>query len=520
MIKSSLTGIFLAFLSLSVLAQNNVAEIAPIQLTQELRKEGINKLTQTIIINKDGTLHITEDFEIFAEGKQIKRGIYRDLNTLNTVHDVYHSYDIHTVTMDGVSIPLHQSINADSPNHHRIYLGTRQHLTRNKFYNLKLEYTTSPNITQDNNIDTLSYNIDGNMWKLDVREVVSIIKSPTKILKFSSNQRQPRAYKVAIKPTQFLSDDGLTLTTKSSINKPNLAVHFDFTPGLVALPLLHRMQESFYKFKRQYPYQILASTLALLTILYFIFYFKIKSSLTPHYSKSATMVEYQPPKNASPALCLCMINHFNPNMSDLLSTIWTSLATKGLLEIKEEDEDEDASALSSLISKFTKTKIELIKLPNPNNISLPAGEKAVYDTLINQMIINKDTYSFLELQFHRASKAIKEESGSLLFAKTPSSVKILSAYGLFVAPIIYLATPWPFSTAILFLLLPVIFYGVFAYNTLRRRTPEGKQLASHIDGLKMFIKATESNKFKIDPPKMTPEYHNKLLPYAVALGCD
>lgn len=78
---------------------------------------------------------------------------------------------------------------------------------------------------------------------------------------------------------------------------------------------------------------------------------------------------------------------------------------------------------------------------------------------------------------------------------------------------------YPIFELLIYIFLSFYIYKV-SFNNLTRRTKEGMEIASHLDGLEKLIKATASNKFKINPPKMTPEYHNKILPYAIAFKCD
>ncbi|MEK6270420.1 MAG: DUF2207 domain-containing protein, partial [Planctomycetales bacterium] len=43
--------------------------------------EEINNYQSAIVVNKDGSLNVTETIQVTAEGNKIKRGIYRDFPT-------------------------------------------------------------------------------------------------------------------------------------------------------------------------------------------------------------------------------------------------------------------------------------------------------------------------------------------------------------------------------------------------------------------------------------------------------
>jgi hypothetical protein len=424
---------------------------------------------------------------------------------------------------DGNEIPFTESKDgflslADKPGNHRIYMGDMNiYLESNKDYHYQLTYTTTTQIIPSGGIDILHYNIDGANWDLPMAQVTSIIHAPSRIKNHSFNQRR---YHNDTQPliSQSLDLDETTITTTTNLPNPNLAVKFEFDPGFIQLSIWQK----FTNLQQNNPWQFFGFFAILQLIIYAFLYIRTKNSITPHYSETPTIVQYYPPKDISPASAIAIMNsntliNKNEINGHLLSTIYISLASKGLLKIKQ---------IKTKVLFVSVIVTNLIKQFNTDNITLPLEEKAVYDMLWldSEFTINEAQHPMLRVQSQRATQALRRE-----FLKTPyfitfsPAVYRLVAFGLLMAPLNYFTLPtFPPETLFLtyFLMFWMLPVTLTAFSSLERRTQTIKDAASYLKGLKKFILATESNKFKIDPPPISPEYHNQLLPYAVALGCD
>ncbi len=86
---------------------------------------------------------------------------------------------------------------------------------------------------------------------------------------------------------------------------------------------------------------------------------------------------------------------------------------------------------------------------------------------------------------------------------------------------------WAFSWAtqefiLVFLLVSILNIVQISFSVLvKRRTPAGYKQFLHIEGLRMYLSYADNGEIKnISPPEMSDEHFEKLLPYAVALGCE
>jgi hypothetical protein len=422
---------------------------------------------------------------------------------------------------DGNEIPFTESKDgflspADNPGNHRIYMADMNiYLDKYKDYHYQLTYITSPQIIPSGGNDVLDYNIDGTNSYLPMVKVTSIIHAPSRIKNHSFNQRHTTNHPLM---SQSLDQDKTTITTTTNLNKPTLTVKFEFDSGFIQLSTW----QTLITIKNNNPWQFFGFFAILQLIIYAFLYTRTKNSITSHYSETPTIVQYHPPKDISPASAIAIMNsntliNKNEINGHLLSTIYISLASKGLLKIKQ---------IKTKVLFVSVIVTNLIKQFNTDNITLPLEEKAVYDMLWldSEFTINEAQHPMLRVQSQRATQALRRE-----FLKTPyfitfsPAVYRLVAFGLLMAPLNYFTLPtFPPETLFLtyFLMFWMLPVTLTAFSSLERRTQTIKDAASYLKGLKKFILATESNKFKIDPPPISPEYHNQLLPYAVALGCD
>ena len=94
-----------------------------------------------IVVGKDGKLTITETIKVRAEGRKIKRGIYRDLPT--DYRDpgrgrVRVGYDVLAVTRDGKTEPWHVSDKRSG--YKRIYIGDKNRNVKKGEHTYTIKY--------------------------------------------------------------------------------------------------------------------------------------------------------------------------------------------------------------------------------------------------------------------------------------------------------------------------------------------------------------------------------------------
>jgi uncharacterized membrane protein len=72
----------------------------------------------------------------------------------------------------------------------------------------------------------------------------------------------------------------------------------------------------------------------------------------------------------------------------------------------------------------------------------------------------------------------------------------------------------------IFLVVNIAFFLIYQY-LIRKPAKEKLKIKSLIDGFKMYMSAAEEKQIAyFNPPELTPEIFEKLLPYAVVLGAE
>lgn len=139
----------------------------------------------------------------------------------------------------------------------------------------------------------------------------------------------------------------------------------------------------------------------------------------------------------------------------------------------------------------------------------------------------KETQSSIELS-QKNSSIIRDVSKKLKKSISGSFGKYFLVYTKYidfsVISLIFIFVTYMINENILQIYVGVFFvaiFGLFTYLLLGYE-PEGLKLKAQIDGFKMFLEATEKDRFDIigTPPDRTPQLYEKYLPYAIALDVE
>ncbi len=140
--------------------------------------EAIEHFDSQVEVAADGTLTVTETLRVRAEGREIKRGIYRDFplefrDDRNRLRRV--SFDLIDVTRDGRPEPhFTRSSNAGV----RIYAGQEKVLLRPGTYTYRISYRTSRQIRFLPDHDELFWNVTGNEWAFPILSATATFRLP------------------------------------------------------------------------------------------------------------------------------------------------------------------------------------------------------------------------------------------------------------------------------------------------------------------------------------------------------
>lgn len=131
-----------------------------------------------IRIHENGTLTVTETIRVRAEGKSIRRGIYRDFPTsykdrLGNKFRV--EFSVISVRRNGQPEPWHTEKRSNGT---RVYFGSANHFLDHGEHQYELVFFTNRQIGFFTEHDELWWNVTGNGWMFPMDHVTATISFP------------------------------------------------------------------------------------------------------------------------------------------------------------------------------------------------------------------------------------------------------------------------------------------------------------------------------------------------------
>lgn len=529
-------------------------------------KEEIHNYHVKIYVNTDGGLEVTETIDVRAEGKKVKRGIYRDFPLFRRTFlggALPMKYDIRAVMRDGNIEPYH--IKRDKENGTmRLYIGKSDtRLPKNKRYVYEIHYNVPAQVFSFSDYDELYWNAIGTQWNFPIlkAEVDVFLPDHAPILDYSvytgkvMSKGSDADYQVYQTARKFHAE-----TTRKLAAHEGVTVALSFPKGYVSFP----PEMVGFKFFLKQHFGLLNVFIGLLGMAayYYVVWNKFgrdrKRRLAPFYDA---------PKKVSPAMASYIYDMGETDTGEIMTAAILSLAAKGYLEIEEKGKK--------------RYKLMRVKQTNwPSDIQPMSPEE--------------------EIIFDRVKTSLTISSGSEVLVETADKVKelvhttchkhyFLNNTGLWVAGFLPLllalmslvATPGvehiniEIAAFAMVFCLPGILGLVFAVSQLLKKqwflgvfmivwgagfagggftfltigtavswlvvvfiaaalvlfammrvpmklyTRTGHEVVEHVAGLRYYMETVEEKVLqKFDPPQMSRELYEKYLPYAVALGVE
>lgn len=141
-------------------------------------EEFFDRYDSDIKVAKNGTLTVTEAMRVYAEGNQIRRGIYRDF-PLTFVdangRELQVGFKILSVERDGKPEPYHTETIRRGV---RIYFGSADVLLDPGYHDYRLTYETTRQIRFFDSHDELFWNVTGTEWAFPIRQASATVTLP------------------------------------------------------------------------------------------------------------------------------------------------------------------------------------------------------------------------------------------------------------------------------------------------------------------------------------------------------
>lgn len=533
-----------------------------------LADERILSFHSEIDVFADGALQVTETIRVRAEGKEIKRGIYRDFPTDyrdRFGNRVRVDFTVTGVTRDGATEAWHTAAQGDGV---RVYLGRKEVYLPSGEYSYALTYRTSRQLGFFDDHDELYWNVTGNDWVFPIDAVECTVRlhagvPPAELA--AEAYTGPRGARGRDYQAGIAADGTVRfLSTRPFSSREGLTIVVSWPKGYVAEPT--RQQEVSWLLSDNRIWFVGLAGLGLL-LGYYLFAW-ILVGRDPE--EGVIITRYDPPSGVSPAAAR-FVRKMGYDHKTFVSAL-VSLAVRGAIEIHEEDGD------------FTLTRT------GGTPESLAAGEKVLLNTLLGSGSLHLSQIQHEKirgaLKAHEAALKLNHEklyfvsnrkwlfpglAGSMaLFAALAFSIENPDALatGIFLS---FWLTIWsvgvyalvnrawlawriadsilrvigallvtlfalPFvgaEVAVLWILgtrvspaLPVMIGAVIGINILfhyllKAPTRAGRQLLDQIEGFRQYLEVAEKDEMNFrNPPEKTPQLFERFLPYALALDVE
>ena len=478
------------------------------------QSERVLSFHSDIKVDTSSVITVKESIKIYATGTVFKRGIRRTIpieriDSLGNKSKL--DYKILSVEKDGKVSKYHTEKGSGEIT---IFVGEKSVFLNEGEYDYTITYRMSGQIGFFGNYDEIYWNVNGFKWDLPFDQVSSQITLPAggKIIQNSCYTGRYGSNSANCSST-ILSDKSIRFSVDNISAGENLTISVGFNKGLVHRPPPPPPPTFFQKFGAL----ILGSLMSFLLLFYYGFTW-LKFGIDP--VKPTVFPQFDVPEKMTPASVGMMDKQ--RYYGDLITGSILNLAVKGYIKIEEDVEKYIFGLFKTKRFIIHKVKEDSGMINNEESVLLSKlfSETSTlilegkYDKKVESAVIAFK--ASLKKQHHR----LIYEGFNLKFWLVP--ILAMIAY---VFLFIFLASKYfegdnDVLVFLSFIVVNIVFFLIYQY-LIRKPAVEKLRLKSIIEGFKMYMSAAEEKQIAhFNPPDLTPDIFEKLLPYALVLGAE
>lgn len=467
-----------------------------------------------IEVDTSSTITVKESIKIYANGTIFKRGITRTIPTqsLDSLgKKIELDYKILSIEKDGRTSKYHTE---KSNGTITIYVGESDVFLNEGQYDYTITYRMSGQIRFFDTYDEIYWNVNGFDWDLPFGQISSQITLPQ-----GANIIQNACYTGRYGSTSsncnasIRSENSIRFSAENLRAGENLTVAVGFNKGTVNQPPPPPPPT----FLQKYGALILSGFISLMLLFYYGFTW-LKFGIDP--VKPTVYPQFEIPEKMTPA-SVGMLDKQRYH-GDLITGSILNLAVKGYLKIEEDIQD-------YVFGLFKSKKFIIHKLKEDTG-KLNDEERVLFSKLLSNtstLTLDGKYDSKVKNAVTAFNASLKKQHHSLIYQGLNLKFWIAPILTIiaYVFLFVYLASSYlqgenDTSVFVLFMVSNVIFFLIYQY-LIKKPAMEKLRLKSLIDGFKMYMSAAEEKQIThFNPPNLTPEIFEKLLPYAVVLGTE
>jgi len=540
-----------------------------------LAREEIRNYRADIEVRTNASIEVTETITVNAEGRDIRRGIYRDI-PLRALDDwgLWSSNDFELVEVlhNGQSSPYHTELQGRFI---RILIGDANTFIQRGEHTYTIRYVTTRQLRFFDGYDELYWNVTGNFWSFPILAAQAHVKLPDGARALKD---QVTAYtgRFGAAGGNYMASGNGSSEVRFDLTRPlgpeeGMTIAVGFTKGVVT-PDVGGLFPAFSDNAG-----IFLLILGWLGVPAYLLYAWNKVGRDP---PSPPMIPlFHPPENLSPAaLSYAHFNGFRSGKKGISLPFIAALLSLGVKRFLRIEED----------AHGTVTLLRGTAANQPNPPVLPAGENALYSGLLkdrDQMVLDKRNGVSLQSASQKLRSVISSEYsgkyynsnigrfilgvlvaiatfvGGLVLQEPPDEglfyliavlITSLVGGGIFVAGRTLLQESAN-SGRFMGVVLTVVGAGIFLLGVLLvaaasdliiyrlaaavviigcvimimmtwllgAPTAVGAKVLTDIKGFKLYLETAETNRLNMrDAPEMSEELFERFLPYAAGLGVE
>ena len=466
-------------------------------------EERILSYDSDILVLSDGTIEVTETIRVLAEGRQIRRGIFRDypIRFENAAgDDVMVVYEPRSVLRDGVPEEFFSEPRGDSV---RTYFGSASRLLDPGQYEYVYRYTAGRMLGFFDDYDELYWNVTGHDWAFPIDSVTATVRfdfeMPVESLSHSAYVGRLRAQGSASDYNASIEAGSRVLfrSTRALAVNEGMTIAVGWPKDLVTAPT--RLQELTWLLSDNL--NLLVAVAGLLAL--WSYYIPVWQHYGRDPAPGVIVPLYEPPAAHSPASLryVAKMGYDNATMTAAV----VSLAVKGYLRI-------DALGKSHTLHR---------QMPPDGAAELAVGERELHDALF----AGGDVLELVDENYKRVGRARRIHELSLAgdykkrYFKTNGLLNLPPIIVAVVAALIAISIgpSTRVIASIVLMVATIIAFAVF----MKQPTVPGRRLLDKASGFREYLEIAEKDELNLrNPPDKTPELFESYLPFALALGVE
>ena len=454
-----------------------------------------------ILVRADGRIEVTESITVRAEGRQIRRGIFRDYPVSyedDAGNNVRVRYEPTALARNGSPEPFFSETHGDNV---RTYFGSADRLIANGEHTYEYSYVAGRMLGFFEQYDELYWNVTGVESDFPIDNASAAVRFEFDV---PGDALDLDAYTGTFGTlgTDFNTEvDGNGTawfrTTRGLPPRAGLTIVVAWPKGFVAEP--GPLQAVVWLLSDNLNLLIALAGLAAMLGYYVPVWKNYGKDPVP----GVIVTRYEPPEGFSPA-SLRYIDNMGYD-TEVMTAGVVSLAVKGYLRIHEDDDE------------HTLERVD----PSGNTAPLAAGEAALYEALFDDGNVVKlvdDNHETIggARKAHEAS--LKADYHKRYFRTNgllnlpPLLIGVISA----VIALVVGQSLLTFVTIALMIVTLLVFAVI-----LKQPTGLGRAVMDESAGFREYLDIAEKDELNLrNPPEKTPDLFERYLPFALALGVE